>query len=73
MLREGQARGLGQAAGYVWECGESFYGTMAGPWWYHTATSVPRLRNLPFSLLRMLMQATLMGPSSHPQATSEPK
>ena len=28
---------------------------MAGPWWYHTATSVPRARNLPFSLLRMLI------------------
>ena len=29
---------------------------MVGPWWYHTGTSVPLVRNLPFSLLRMLMQ-----------------
>ncbi len=28
---------------------------MVGPWWYHTATSVPRVRNLPFSVLRMLI------------------
>ena len=40
-----QIRGPGQAAGYVSECGEPFYVTMAGPWWYHTATSVLRVRN----------------------------
>jgi hypothetical protein len=53
-----QIRGPGRAAGYGLECGESFYGTMGGPWWYHTATSVLRVRNPPFSLLRMLIQAT---------------
>src|ERR1035441_7479194 len=35
---------------------------MACPWWYHTATSVPRVRNLPFSLLRMLMQLSRKPP-----------
>jgi hypothetical protein len=34
---------------------QCFYGTMVGPWCYQTATSVPRVRKLPFSLLRMLM------------------
>ena len=57
-----QIRGPEQAAGYISECGEPFYGTMVGPWWYHTATSVPRVRNPPFSLLRMLMQPSRKPP-----------
>jgi hypothetical protein len=49
-------RGPGQAAGYVSECGEPFYGTRVGPGWYESGTSVPRGCKLPFSVLRMLMQ-----------------
>ncbi len=49
-------RGLGPPAGSISGCAEPFYGTMAGPGWYHAATSVLRARNPPFSLLRMLMQ-----------------
>ena len=30
MLLEGQTGGLGQAAGYVWESGEPFYGARVG-------------------------------------------
>jgi len=56
ILLYGQTKGLGRPEGSISGSGEPFYGTMAGPWWYHTATSVPRVRNLPFSLLRMLMQ-----------------
>ena len=52
----GSSQESGASAGHNWGANEPFYGTMAGPWWYHTATSVPRVRNLPFSLLRMLMQ-----------------
>ena len=58
MLLEGQTGGLGPSVGSISGCAEPFYGTMVGPWWYHTATSVPRVRNPPFSLLRMLMQVT---------------
>ena len=58
-----------QAAGSVWEGGKPFYGTIVGPWWYHTATSVPRVRNLPFSLLRMLMQASRKPPQCDIKAT----
>ena len=35
---------------------------MVGPWWYHTATIVPRVRNLPFSALRLLIQLTRKPP-----------
>jgi hypothetical protein len=49
------AQASGPSAGWIWGANEPFYGTMAGPWWYHTGTSVPRVRNLPFSALRMLM------------------
>ena len=48
-------RGSGSPAGSISGCGEPFYGTMSGPWWYHTATSVPRVPNPPFSLLRTLI------------------
>jgi len=34
MLREGQSWAPGQAAAYVWERGETFYGTRVGPGWY---------------------------------------
>ena len=54
-VSRGQPTGLGPSVGYIPGCTEPFYGTMAGPWWYHTATSVPLMRNLPFSLLRMLI------------------
>ena len=39
---------------------------MPGPWWYHTATSVPRVRSLPFSALRLLIQLTRKPPSCRP-------
>ena len=61
ILLKGQTKGLGPSAGYIWEGAEPFYGTMAGPWWYQTATSVPRVRNLPFSLLRILIQLGSVG------------
>ena len=69
MLRNGQTEGAGLAAGSVWEGGKPFYGTMVGPWWYHTATIVPRVRNLPFSVLRMLMRATRKPPQCDIKAT----
>ena len=62
----GQTRGLEPRAGYIPGCAEPFYGTMAGPWWYHTATSVSRVRNLPFSALRLLIQLTRKPPSCRP-------
>ena len=62
----GQTGGLEPWAGYISGCAEPFYGTMAGPWWYHTATSVPRVRNLPFSALRLLIQLTRKPPSCRP-------
>ena len=37
-----------------------------GPWWYHTATSVPPGRNSPFSALRLLIQLTRKPPSCRP-------
>ena len=36
---------------------KSFYGTRVGPGWYQTGTRVARGRELPFSVLRILMQA----------------
>jgi hypothetical protein len=54
-IHEAPAQASGPSAVQVWGANEPFYGTMSGPWWYHTATSVPRARNLPFSLLRMLI------------------
>ena len=61
MQLEGQTRVSGQAAGSISGCAESFYGTRVGPGWYQTATSVPRVRNLPFSLLRMLILLGCLG------------
>ena len=58
----GQAGALWPFAGYIWGYAETFYGTMSGPWWYHTATSVPRARNRPFSALRLLIQLTRKPP-----------
>jgi hypothetical protein len=49
-------RGSGPSAGHISGCAEPLYGTMLGPGCYQTATRVPRVRNLPFSLLRMLIQ-----------------
>jgi hypothetical protein len=51
----GQTGGLGPSVGYIPGCAKPFYGTMVGPWWYHTATIVPWVRDPPFSLLRMLI------------------
>ena len=39
---------------------------MVGPGWYQTATSVPRVRNLPFSLLRMLIQLVCLSRADGP-------
>src|ERR1035437_1514800 len=61
MLRVGKTGGLGPSAGYVSGCGEPFYGTRVDPGWYQTGTSVPRVRNPPFSLLRGLIQLRLAG------------
>jgi hypothetical protein len=58
MLWEEQTRGRGQSAGCVWEGGEPFYGTRVGPGWYQSGAGVARRCQLPFSVLRMLMQAT---------------
>ena len=52
----------GQAAGYVSECGEPFYGTRVGPGWYQTGTRVARGCKLPFSVLRLLMQVSRNPP-----------
>jgi hypothetical protein len=52
----------GPPAGSISGYAEPFYGTMSGPWWYHTATSVPRVLNPPFSLLRMLIQVSRKPP-----------
>jgi hypothetical protein len=65
MFRMAKTGALGPFADYISGCAEPFYGTMVGPWWYHTATSVPRLRNLPFSLLRMLMLPGCFGNGSN--------
>jgi hypothetical protein len=62
----GQTRGLEPRAGYISGRAEPFYGTMVGPWWYHTATIVPRVRNLPFSALRLLIQLTRKPSSCRP-------
>src|ERR1019366_7589287 len=67
----GQTGGLGPSAGPISVAGQPFYGTMVGPWWYHTATSVPRVCNLPFSLLRMLMQASPKPHQCDIKATSK--
>jgi hypothetical protein len=61
MLRVGKTGGLGPSAAYVSGCGEPFYGTRVDPGWYQTGTSVPRVRNPPFSLLRGLIQLRLAG------------
>jgi hypothetical protein len=45
---------------YISGYADWFYGTISGPWWYHAATSVPRARNLPFSLLRMLILCSVI-------------
>ena len=54
----GRDREFGAVGRLCREDGEPFYGTMVGPWWYHTAAIVPWVGNLPFSLLRMLIQAS---------------
>jgi len=72
MLLEGQTKGRGQAAGCICGGGKLFYGTMVGPWWYHTATSVPRLRNLPFSVLRTLLQVSRQPAPCDLPATCKP-
>jgi len=68
MLREGQTRGLGQAAGHVWASGEPFYGTRVGPGWYQSGAGVARGCKVPFSVLRMLMQVSRKPPQSHLRA-----
>ena len=55
MLREGETGSLEQPVGYFGRVANSSMVPMAGPWWYHTATSVLRVHDLPFSLLRMLI------------------
>ena len=62
MLRKGQARGPGRPAGYVSGCGEPFYGTRVGPGRYQSGTRVGRGCKVPFSVLRMLMQASRKPP-----------
>ena len=81
MLQEGQTRGPGQATGYVWESGEPFYGTRVGPGWYQGGAGLARGCKVPFSVLRMLMQAsrklrpmsTLVRPAGQVQALSRTK
>ena len=62
----GRDRGSGAVGGYVGQGAEPFYGTRVGPGWYQTATSVPRVRNLPFAVLRMLMQVSCGSPPCRP-------
>src|ERR1019366_6652132 len=67
----GQTRGPGQAAGYVWECGEPSYGARVGPGWYRSGTGVARGCQVPFPVLRMLMQSGRKPPQSHTGAKAE--
>src|ERR1035441_388773 len=62
ILMEGQIGCLGPSEGSFWGANEPFYGTRVGPGWYQTTTSVPRMRNLLFSLLRMLIQGSRRPP-----------
>jgi hypothetical protein len=68
ILLEGQTNEFGQAAGYVWVSGKSFYGTRVGPGWYQSGAGVARGCKVPFSVLRMLMKPSRERPQSCPQA-----
>ena len=72
ILLEGQTGGSARLAGSISGGAEPFYGTMVGPWWYHTATSVPWVRNRPFSLLRMLILPGCFGNEATPTTLSMP-
>jgi len=54
----GRYREFGAGGGLFWGWGDLFYGTMAGPWWYHGTARATRGCQVPFSVLRMLMRAT---------------
>ena len=58
MVRENDTGSLGAGGGLFGECGDWFYGTMAGPGWYHGTARAARGCQVPFSVLRMLIQAT---------------
>jgi len=62
MMRVGIAGGLRPSEDYTWGDCEPFYGTRVGPGWYQTGTSVPRVRYLPFSVLRMLIRPSPQSP-----------
>jgi hypothetical protein len=55
-------------AGYVSGCAEWLYGTRIGPGWYQGSARLAWGCRLPFSVLRMLMQASPKPPPSHLKA-----
>ena len=65
----GRDREFGAASGLCWEGGEPFYGTRAGPGWYQGTARVARGCQVPFSVLRLLIQAAPNCNQSHPKAT----
>ena len=72
MLREGQTREPGHAAGYVWASGEPFYGARLCPGWYQSGAGVARDCKVPFSILRMLMQSSRKPSPRDPKPTLKP-
>ena len=72
MLREGQTGGPGQAAGYVWGGGETFYGTRVGPGWYQGGKGVQGAILSIANAYATQPQATPKPPSSQVQANYKP-
>jgi hypothetical protein len=64
----GRDREFGAAGGLYWEGGELFYGTRVGPGWYQGTARVARGCQVPFSVLRRLIEATPKRPWNHPRA-----
>src|ERR1039457_1863838 len=56
MLLDRQTGKPGQRAAYILAGGETFYGTRVCPGWDQSGAEVVGGCNLPFSVLRMLMQ-----------------
>jgi hypothetical protein len=72
MFLDWPTRGSGQSAGYIWEGGKRFYGTRVCPGWYQSGARVARGYKSPFSVLRMLIQASRKPPLCDPKARYEP-
>jgi hypothetical protein len=58
IVREWKTVWPGGTADSIWEGGEPFYGTRTCPVWYQSGAGVASGSNVPFSVLRMLMQAS---------------